>query len=76
MRTSPRPPALPPARPGAGYVVRSAITLSTIGRGDRVLVSTPGGGGYGPARARDRALLARDQALGYGRRGATRRRRA
>ena len=35
-------------------------------RGDRVLVSTPGGGGYGSARARDRALIARDRALGYG----------
>jgi N-methylhydantoinase B len=34
-------------------------------RGDRVLVSTPGGGGYGPARARDRARIARDLALGY-----------
>jgi N-methylhydantoinase B len=34
-------------------------------RGDRVLVSTPGGGGYGPAGKRDRALAARDRALGY-----------
>jgi N-methylhydantoinase B len=34
-------------------------------RGDRVLVSTPGGGGYGPARARDRALVTRDRTLGY-----------
>jgi N-methylhydantoinase B len=34
-------------------------------RGDRVLVSTPGGGGYGPARARDRARVEHDQALGY-----------
>ena len=34
-------------------------------RGDRILVSTPGGGGYGPIRARDRALAARDRALGY-----------
>jgi N-methylhydantoinase B len=45
-------------------------------RGDRVLVSTPGGGGYGPVRARDRALLARDRALGYGGRPGRRRRRA
>jgi len=46
-------------------------------RGDRVLVSTPGGGGYGPARARDRALADRDRALGYaGRAAAPRRRRA
>jgi N-methylhydantoinase B len=34
-------------------------------RGDRVLVSTPGGGGYGPLRVRDRALVTRDRALGY-----------
>jgi N-methylhydantoinase B len=40
-------------------------TQHVLERGDRVLVSTPGGGGYGPARARDRALAARDRALGY-----------
>ena len=34
-------------------------------RGDRVLVSTPGGGGYGPAGRRDRALTGRDRELGY-----------
>src|SRR5262245_40092560 len=34
-------------------------------RGDRVLVRTPGGGGYGRSRARDRALIERDRALGY-----------
>ena len=34
-------------------------------RGDRVLVSTPGGGGYGPPRTRDTTLIARDRALGY-----------
>jgi N-methylhydantoinase B len=34
-------------------------------RGDRVLVSTPGGGGYGPAGTRDRALTQRDRELGY-----------
>ena len=34
-------------------------------KGDRVLVRTPGGGGYGPARARDRALTERDRKLGY-----------
>jgi len=38
-------------------------------KGDRVLVSTPGGGGYGPARARDRALRLRDRLLGYVGRG-------
>jgi N-methylhydantoinase B len=38
-------------------------------RGDRVLVRTPGGGGYGKASERDAALAARDRALGYVRRG-------
>jgi N-methylhydantoinase B len=47
-------------------------TQHVLDTGDRVLISTPGGGGYGPARARDRALAARDRALGY----ATRSRRA
>ena len=36
-----------------------------IGRGDRILVRTPGGGGYGPAAGRDPALTARDRTLGY-----------
>ena len=36
-----------------------------LARGDRVLVSTPGGGGYGPARARAAALRLRDRLLGY-----------
>jgi N-methylhydantoinase B/oxoprolinase/acetone carboxylase alpha subunit len=31
-----------------------------IRRGERLRVTTPGGGGYGPAAARDRALLADD----------------
>jgi len=34
-------------------------------RGDRVLVSTPGGGGYGPAGKRPRDLRARDRRGGY-----------
>jgi N-methylhydantoinase B len=34
-------------------------------RGDRVLVSTPGGGGYGPAAKRVRELRARDRERGY-----------
>jgi N-methylhydantoinase B len=34
-------------------------------RGDRVLVRTPGGGGYGPARRRDPRATARDRGLGY-----------
>jgi N-methylhydantoinase B len=36
-----------------------------LARGDRVLVSTPGGGGYGPARTRAAALRLRDRLLGY-----------
>jgi N-methylhydantoinase B len=48
-------------------------------QGDRMLVSTPGGGGYGPPGRRDRARVERDQALGYAadagrRRGRTKRR--
>ena len=39
-------------------------------RGDRMLVRTPGGGGYGPARARDPKLAARDRRMGYIGRGA------
>jgi N-methylhydantoinase B len=34
-------------------------------QGDRVLVSTPGGGGYGPAGQRPADLRARDQERGY-----------
>jgi N-methylhydantoinase B len=34
-------------------------------RGDRMLVRTPGGGGYGPPRTRDPKLTARDRAMGY-----------
>jgi len=34
-------------------------------QGDRVLVSTPGGGGYGPAGKRSAELRARDQERGY-----------
>jgi N-methylhydantoinase B len=32
--------------------------------GDRVRVRTPGGGGYGPAELRDRALIEEDLRLG------------
>ncbi len=35
-------------------------------RGDTMLLRTPGGGGYGVARTRDRGLIDRDRALGYG----------
>lgn len=38
-------------------------------KGDRVEVSTPGGGGYGPPGARDAARRRRDRALGYVGRG-------
>jgi N-methylhydantoinase B len=34
-------------------------------RGDRVLVSTPGGGGYGAAARRAPELRERDRRLGY-----------
>jgi N-methylhydantoinase B len=44
-------------------------TQHVLQRGDRMLVSTPGGGGYGPPGRRDRALAARDRALGYVGRG-------
>lgn len=40
-----------------------------LAHGDTVLVSTPGGGGYGPPRARAQALRKRDAALGYSGRG-------
>ena len=36
-----------------------------LAHGDRVLVSTPGGGGYGLARDRLQALSRRDKVLGY-----------
>lgn len=36
-----------------------------LARGDRVLVSTPGGGGYGPLARRQPALAARDRVRGY-----------
>ena len=40
-----------------------------LSHGDTVLVSTPGGGGYGPPRARARALRKRDVEMGYSRQG-------
>jgi N-methylhydantoinase B len=39
-----------------------------LGRGDQVLVRTPGGGGYGPPHERDKVLRQRDRNLGYVRR--------
>ena len=35
-----------------------------LGPGDRVIVSTPGGGGYGPPEERDPVLIAEDRRLG------------
>jgi N-methylhydantoinase B len=40
-------------------------TQHVLKKGDRVLVRTPGGGGYGRATARDAALRARDRERGY-----------
>ena len=36
-----------------------------LARGDRVRISSPGGGGYGPAGAREPRAVARDVRLGY-----------
>ena len=41
-------------------------------KGDEVLVSTPGGGGYGAPAGRDPALAKRDRAMGYAGRGSPR----
>jgi N-methylhydantoinase B len=43
-----------------------------LNRGDRVLISTPGGGGYGVSAERDPALARRDRTLGYVARRSTR----
>jgi N-methylhydantoinase B len=40
--------------------------LHVLQRGDRLLVRTPGAGGYGNAEERDPALKARDRAAGFG----------
>jgi N-methylhydantoinase B len=40
-----------------------------LDRGDRVLISTPGGGGYGPAGKRTKELRQRDRERGYAGRG-------
>jgi N-methylhydantoinase B len=55
-------------------VIRNGVTLVpehlskaqdiALKPGDRVRVRTPGGGGYGPAKARDPALVAEDVRLG------------
>jgi len=55
--------------PVKSFTPESCTTLQILpeGRvaGDRVLVRTPGGGGYGPARRRDPGATARDRRLGY-----------
>jgi N-methylhydantoinase B len=43
-----------------------------IGRGERLRLETPGGGGYGPAAERPRELIERDLALGYTTKGGVR----
>jgi N-methylhydantoinase B len=43
----------------------SKMVGARVVRGDRLLLETPGGGGYGPAGERDPAARARDAALGY-----------
>ena len=54
------------------YVMRGAerIDLSSkmvieLRTGDKLVMTTGGGAGYGDPRLRDQALLARDQALGF-----------
>ncbi|MFM2148321.1 MAG: hypothetical protein RLZZ187_627 [Pseudomonadota bacterium] len=72
------PPGVQGGEPGAPNVVRlhrgGATTTPEhlskdqglrLAAGDRVEVMTPGGGGYGDPRTRDRALVARDVARGY-----------
>jgi N-methylhydantoinase B len=36
-----------------------------LSKGDTIVLRTPGGGGYGPARTRDKEHAERDRALGY-----------
>ncbi|MEO1495128.1 MAG: hydantoinase B/oxoprolinase family protein, partial [Pseudomonadota bacterium] len=43
----------------------SKVTNVKLTRGQRVRLETPGGGGYGPAEARDEAMRQRDRDLGY-----------
>ena len=70
-RTRFRAPGLAGGRPGGlGDVRINGKKVDhrrqwVLERGDRVLVSTPGGGGYGAPGARDSAAKRRDRALGY-----------
>ena len=43
----------------------SKVTGVNLAPGQRLRLETPGGGGFGDARARDRAAVARDVRLGY-----------
>jgi N-methylhydantoinase B len=43
----------------------SKIVGIGLKRGDRLLLETPGGGGFGEPADRDRAAIRRDVALGY-----------
>ncbi|MEO1459120.1 MAG: hydantoinase B/oxoprolinase family protein [Pseudomonadota bacterium] len=43
----------------------SKLVDARLAAGRRLRLETPGGGGYGPAEARDPAAAARDRALGY-----------
>lgn len=52
---------------GADWATPAMVSKGTgmrLSRGDAVRLETPGGGGYGPAVARDASAVARDVALG------------
>lgn len=62
-----------PARPGAVTIKKRDGTVEVLGKaknrllepGDRVVLETGGGGGWGPAAKRDLALVQRDYERGY-----------
>jgi N-methylhydantoinase B len=57
-----------PGAPGDVQINGVSINHRTqhlLRRGDRVLLRTPGGGGWGPPAERDPRLVARDRRLGY-----------
>jgi N-methylhydantoinase B len=70
-RTRVAAPGTAGGRPGATGEVRingnpvDPKAQHILQRGDRVLLRTPGGGGYGPPDRREPGALARDRALGY-----------
>ena len=51
-------------RADGGTEIIPSKTVTRLGRGDRVVVHTAGGGGYGDPAARDPALVALDRADG------------